>query len=137
MRKIFLVLIVLLVSNLHAQKKSSDKTTFDYSKFVGMWYNRGETSLCVWKEKNEYKVAMFSNCSGDPIEILSVSKKNKRFYFETFFSYTSWHTKQELTYLENDTLQCVITGDGNNTVIYTRYDFKTYNPPFLVISDEN
>jgi DNA-directed RNA polymerase II subunit RPB1 len=70
-------------------------------------------------------------------EILSVSKKNKRFYFETFFSYTSWHTKQELTYLENDTLQCVITEDGNNTVIYTRFDFNTYNPPFLVIYEEN
>ena len=135
MRKILFVLVLLSASNLHAQPKSEPKSTFDYSKFVGLWYNRGDTTLCIWKEKNEYKVAMFSNCSGDPIEILSVSKKNKRFYFETFFSYTSWQTKQELTYLDNDTLQCVITGDGNNTVIYTRYDFNTYNPPFLAISN--
>lgn len=137
MRKILFVLVLLLSSNLHAQPKSSDKTSFDYSKFVGLWYHKDAATLCIWKEKNELKVAQFSTYSGNPIEVLALCTKNKRLYVESLYCYTSWYTIQEYTYLSNDTLSVIITGDANDTIIYTRYDFKTYNPPFFASTDEN
>ena len=131
MRKILLVLVVLLASNLHAQKKSNVKSTFDYSKFEGLWYNENATTLFVWKEKNEYKAAEFSTYSGKPLDIIAFSMQDNRMYIESIFKPNSFYTLSEYTYLDNDTLSVIISGDADCVAIFTRYNYSTYNPAFL------
>lgn len=135
MKKTLLVLVILSVGMLHAQKRANIKQTFDYSKFVGIWYHKDAATLFIWKEKNEFKVAQLSTYSGDPIEVLAMCAKNNRLYIESLYLPNSWYTIQEYTYLDNDTLSTIITGDCNDTIIYTRYNFATYNPPFLALTD--
>lgn len=136
MRKILLVLVVLLVSNLHAQKKTNSLSTFDYSKFEGLWYNENTTTLFVWKEKDKYKAAEFSTYSGKPLDVLTFTMQDNRMYIESLFRANAWYTLTEYTYLDNDTLSVQISGDADGTEIFSRYDYNTYNPPFLAHTSE-
>ena len=136
MRKILLVLVLLLSSNLHAQKKSNAKSTFDYSKFEGLWYNENTTTLFVRKEKNGYKVTEFSVDTGRPLDVISFSFEDNRMYIETLVRANAWYTFQEFTYLDNDTLSVLISGDADGTAIFTRYNYNTFNPAFLVDSGD-
>lgn len=137
MRKLLLVLVLLFASSMHAQPKTKLNASFDYSKFEGLWYNENTVTLFVWKEKGEFKVAEFSTYSGHPLDVLSFSMQDGRMYVESLFRSNAWYTSGEYTYQDDDTLSLHLTGDGEGTELFTRYDFKTYNPPLLQLSDEN
>ena len=136
MRKILLVLVLLLASNLHAQKKSNAKSTFDYSKFEGLWYNENTVTLFVRKEKSGYKATEFSVNTGRPIEVLSLSFQDNRMYVETVFKSNNAYIFQEFSYVDNDTLYLLISGDERGTAIFTRYNYNTFNPLFLARTND-
>jgi hypothetical protein len=136
MRKILLVLVILLASNLYAQKNTIVKSTFDYSKFEGLWYNENTVTLFVRKEKNGYKVTEFSVNTGRPLDVISMSFEDNRMYVETVFKSNNTYIFQEFSYVDNDTLYLHISGDERGTAIFTRYNYNTFNPLFLARTND-
>lgn len=116
MKKAFLLLIL---SFTFLSVNSQNKINVD--DLIGYWEpDVHSTQLVFWKNvKNELQVVEFSTNSGTMLDMISFNV-GKTVIIETKFEETNWITKSEFTFVDKNTLRCLVSGDGSGEIIYTR-----------------
>lgn len=117
MKKVFLIIaITLFSSNVFAQQK------INIEDLIGYWKPDEELSeLFFWKNaKNQLQVQEISSTSGRPIDLIVLEINDNSVFIKTIFVPNNWITENIYTFVDNNTLKRVITGDGQGTAIYRR-----------------
>lgn len=117
MKKSILVIVVCLFGlNVFSQEK------FTSDDLIGYWEpNEHATQLVIWKDiKNNLQIVEFSTISGTALRLLSMKIKNDSLVVKTIFDEKNWTTECTFTFIDKNTLQCLIKGPINGTTIYTK-----------------
>jgi hypothetical protein len=117
MKKVFLILVIVLLSfNIKAQEK------FITEDLIGYWEpNKHATQLVIWKDtNNNFQLIEFSTISGTALSLLSMQLKNETLVIKTRFDEKNWVTECLFTFINKNTLQCIVKGPINDTIIYTK-----------------
>lgn len=118
MKKI--ITAILLLATLSGTAQSKVKMNSD--DLIGYWEpDQHATHMVIWKDvEGYYQVIQFSTNSGIPLEILEFTMYYDAIVLRTLFTSTNWTTKQVFRFVDKNTLQCEITGDGEGIVTYTK-----------------
>lgn len=118
MKKIITAAILLITLAGTAQSK----VKMNPDDLIGYWEpDQHATHMVIWKDvEGYYQVMQFSTNSGIPLEILEFSMYYDAIVLRTLFTSTNWTTKQVFRFVDKDTLQCEVTGDGEGIVTFTR-----------------
>jgi hypothetical protein len=117
MKKVFLITVFALLSfNIFAQSK------VNINSLIGYWEpNRHATQMVFWKDiKNQLQVVEFSTVDGGPLRLLSIRIVNNVLVIKSICDETNWTTECSYTFIDNNTLECIVKGPVNATVVYTR-----------------
>lgn len=117
MKKVFLIIVIALFSlNINAQEK------FVTEDLIGYWEpSKHATQLVIWKDvNNNFQMVEFSTISGSRLKLLSMKLKNESLIIKTIFEEKEWITECSFTFINKDTLQCVVKGPINDTITYTK-----------------
>jgi hypothetical protein len=118
MKKIITAIVLLITLAGTAQSK----VKMNPDDLIGYWEpNQQSVHMVIWKDVNgEYQVMQFSTDSGKPLEILEFTLYYDAVVIRTLFVSTDWSTKQVFRFVDRDTLQCELTGDGEGLLTFTR-----------------
>jgi hypothetical protein len=99
---------------------SQDKINID--DLIGYWKPDSEsTQLFFWKDVNgELQMQEISTTSGSPLDLLSLQVNLDSIIVKTIFLECNWVTESTYTFIDSNTLECIITGDGTGTVVYKK-----------------
>lgn len=115
MKKLFtaILFLITLTSNAQVSKKNP---------FIGQWTSNGEATEMLVRigDNKKIEVLDFSSVSGTALVVLEIQLTNTKLIINTVFEENNWYTKSEFTLVDNNTLSCKITGDGEGTIIYKR-----------------
>lgn len=117
MKKVFLITVFALLSfNIFAQSK------VNINSLIGYWEpNRHATQMVFWKDvKNQLQVVEFSTISGSPLRLLSMKIIDNALVIKSIYDEKNWVTECSYTFIDDNTLECIVKGPINATVIYTR-----------------
>lgn len=117
MKKVFLIIVVALLSlNTNAQE------SFVTEDLIGYWLpNKHATNLIIWKDQsNNFQMVEFSTISGDMLKLLSMKLKSDSLVIKTIFEEKKWITECVFTFIDKNTLQCIVTGPIKDIIIYTK-----------------
>ena len=117
MKKVFLIIVVVLLSTfVNAQEK------FVTEDLIGYWEpNKHATQLVIWKDiNNNFQMVEFSTISGSRLKLLSMKLKNESLIIKTIFEEKEWTTECSFTFIDKNTLQCVVKGPINDIIIYNK-----------------
>jgi hypothetical protein len=117
MKKVFLITVFALLSfNIFAQSK------VDINSLIGYWEpNRHSTRIVFWKDiKNRLQVIEFDTVDGVPLRLLSMKIVNSTLVIKTICDEKNWTTECSYTFIDDNTLECIVKGPINTTVVYTR-----------------
>jgi hypothetical protein len=117
MKKSILVIVVCLFGlNVFSQEK------FTSNDLIGYWKPNKESShLFFWKNSiGKLQTQEICGTSGSPIDAISLRIEKDYIFIRTILLENGWVTESVYTFINKNTLKCVITGDGNDTVIYTK-----------------
>ena len=117
MKKVFLIIVIALFSlNINAQEK------FVTEDLIGYWEpNKHATQLVIWKDvNNNFQIVEFSTISGSRLKLLSMVLKNDCLIIKTIFEEKKWITECSFTFIDKNTLECVVKGPINDVIVYTK-----------------
>ena len=120
MKKVFLIIMVALFSlNVNAQIAEEKLNTDD---LIGYWKPDQESAqLFFWKDSlGRLQSQEISGTSGDPIDLITLRVEKDYVFIRTIYVPNNWVTENIYTFINKTTLKCVVTGDGNGTLIYTK-----------------
>ncbi|CAN1556557.1 hypothetical protein MCEGE10_02421 [Flavobacteriaceae bacterium] len=118
MKNLFLVLVCVL---------GKSTTFFCQEKFItedliGYWEpDKSSTHLVIWMDINKnFQMVEFSTISCELLTLLSMKLINEELVVKTVFEEKNWKTESTFTFVDKNTLQCIVKGPINDTVIYTK-----------------
>ena len=117
MKKVFFIIGILLISlNVLSQEK------INTDNLIGRWIpSEKATDLFFWKDKNNtLQVQEFSSNSGKPLTLIDLVINEDYVYIKTIFEPTNWTTESVFVFVDDNTLKCTITGDGDGVVYYKK-----------------
>jgi hypothetical protein len=117
MKKVFLITVFLLLSfNVFSQEK------FTTEDLIGYWEPKeSSTNLVIWNDvKGNLQLIEFSTTSGTPLRLLSMQLEKDVLVVKSIFDKKNWVTECFYTFIDKKTLQCVIKGQINTIIIYTK-----------------
>ena len=117
MKKVFLIIGIALFSlSVSAQQK------INTDDLIGYWKADQESAqLFFWKDINgKLQSQEISGTSGEPIDLITLQIKKNYVFIRTVFVPNNWVTENTYTFINKTTLKCIVTGDGNGTLIYTK-----------------
>jgi hypothetical protein len=117
MKKLLLVTAFCLCSlNVFSQEK------INTNDLIGYWApDQESTQLFFWKDINgKLQVQEISGTDGEPIDTIAFNVNVNSILVKTIFVPNKWVTESVFTFIDKTTLKCVITGDGNGIIIYTK-----------------
>jgi len=120
MKKAFLIIAVALFSlNVNAQVGKEKINTED---LIGYWKPDQEcTELFFWKDSlGRLQTQSISSTSGRSVDVITLRVEKDYIFIRTIFIPNNWVTENTYTFIDKNTLKCVITGDGNGTIVYTK-----------------
>jgi hypothetical protein len=117
MKKVFFIIGILLIS---LDVLSQEKINVD--NLIGYWTpNEKATELFFWKDKNNVlQVQEISSNSGIPLTLIDFVVKEDFICIKTIFEPTVWTTESVFVLIDDNTLKCTITGDGEGVVYYKK-----------------
>jgi len=117
MKKVFLITVFALFS-LNAFSQQEINT----DDLIGYWKPDQESAqLFFWKDVNgKLQSQEISGTSGEPFNTITLTVKQDYIFIRTIFVPNNWVTENTYTFINKTTLKCVVTGDGNGTLIYTK-----------------
>ena len=89
---------------------------------IGYWEPNEESSqLFFWKDVDgRLQVQEISGTSGDPLDTISLRVNDNSVFIRAIFMPLNWVTECTYTFIDAKTLKCIVTGDGQGTIIYTK-----------------
>lgn len=117
MKKVFLIIVIALSSfNVFSQQE------INTDDLIGYWKPNKESShLFFWKNSlGEIQTQEICGTSGSPIDVVSLRIEKDYIFIRTILLENGWVTESVYTFINKNTLKCVVTGDGNGTIIYTK-----------------
>lgn len=118
MKNLFLVLVCVFGISITAY--SQEKFTTD--DLIGYWEpDRHSSQLVFWKDVNKnLQIVEFSTVDGSLLTLVSMKLVNETLVVKTINEEKNWTTENVFNFIDKKTLQCVVTGSGNGTIIYTK-----------------
>ena len=118
MKNLFLSLVFFYCASTSAFCQSKINT----DDLIGYWKpDSASTQLFFWKDVNgELQVQEISTTSGSPLDLLSLEVNSDSIIVKTIFLESNWVTESTYTFIDSNTLECIITGDGTGTVVYKK-----------------
>ena len=122
MKKVFLIIAIALFSLTFFSQGLIIKEKINVSNLIGYWRpDQESTQLFFWKDINgKLQVQEISGTSGEPLDILNLKVNENSVYIKTIFKPTEWTTESTYTFIDNQTLECVVTGEFATSIIYTK-----------------
>jgi hypothetical protein len=120
MKNVFCIIVIALFSlNANAQVVTSKVNTND---LVGYWKPDQESAqLFFWKDSyGRLQTQEICGSTGEPIDLITLKVEKDYIFIRTIFVKNNWVTENVYTFINKTTLKCVVTGDGNGTLIYTK-----------------
>ena len=120
MKKVFLIIMVALFSlNINAQAAEEKLNTDD---LIGYWKPDQESAqLFFWKDSlGRLQTQEINESNGEPIDLIALRVEKDYIFIRTIYVPNNWVTENVYTFINKTTLRCVVTGDGNGTLIYTK-----------------
>jgi hypothetical protein len=120
MKKVFLIIVVTLFSlNINAQVSEEKINTED---LIGYWKPDQESAqLFFWKDSlGRLQTQEINQSNGEPIDLITLKIEKDYIFIRTIYTPNNWVTENVYTFINKTTLKCVVTGDGNGTLIYTK-----------------
>jgi len=120
MKKVFLIIVVTLFSlNINAQVSEEKINTDD---LIGYWKPDQESAqLFFWKDSlGRLQTQEINQSNGEPIDLITLKIEKDYIFIRTIYTPNNWVTENVYTFINKTTLKCVVTGDGNGTLIYTK-----------------
>jgi hypothetical protein len=120
MKKVFLIIVVTLFSlNINAQVSEEKINTDD---LIGYWKPDQESAqLFFWKDSlGRLQTQEINQSNGEPIDLITLKIEKDYIFIRTIYIPNNWVTENVYTFINKTTLKCVVTGDGNGTLIYTK-----------------
>jgi hypothetical protein len=117
MKKVFLIIAITLFSlNVFSQEK------INTNDLIGYWQPDQESAeLFFWKDVNgNLQTQEISSSSGLPIDLITLKINNNSVFIRTIFIPNNWVTENTYTFIDKNTLKCIVTGNGNGTIIYKK-----------------
>ncbi len=104
------------------QTKVYCQTKINTDDLIGYWRPDEESSqLFFWKDVNgKLQVQEICGSTGEPIDLIRLKVTEYSLIIDTIFKPTEWVTKCEYFLTEPTTLKCLVTGDTNATIFYTK-----------------
>ena len=122
MKKVFLVTVIALFSlNTFAQPPLPEEK-LNTDDLIGYWQANVESSqLFFWKDVNgKLQVQEICGSTGAPIDLIRLKVGDYSLTIDTIFKPSEWVTKSKYYFTEPGTLICLVTGDTNATIFYTK-----------------
>ena len=118
MKNLFLVFVCLFFTSTTAFCQEKINT----DELIGYWMpDKESTQLFFWKDVNgELQMQEISGTNGESIDLLALRINNNSVYAKTTYSKLNWVTENTFTFIDKETLQCVITGAETGTIIYRK-----------------
>ena len=115
MKKLLLGALLLLSMVSFGQLSTLDK-------FIGYWEpDQHSTQIVFWKDVNQhFQMVEFSTISGEVLTLNSLKLVEKSIVVKTTFDSRNWNTQATFTLLDDKTMKCVVTGDGEGIITYTK-----------------
>jgi hypothetical protein len=115
MKKLFTVALFFIALTFNAQVTTKES-------FIGQWTSSGEATEIIVRKTDSGKIEVldYSSYSGEQLKVLYININDRELRIKTVFERTNWNTTSEFTFVDNNTLICRISGDGEATVIYKR-----------------
>mgnify|MGYP003659121894 CR=1 FL=1 len=123
MKKLLLGALLLLSMISFSQSPPNPPTeTPILDRFVGYWEPDQHSSQVVfWYDMDDrFQMIEFSTISGIPIRLLSLNLDSQSIIAKTIFDETEWETTSTYTLIDDNTMQCIVSGHGDVTIIYTK-----------------
>jgi hypothetical protein len=117
MKKVFLITVVTLFSfNAFSQKE------INTDDLIGYWMPDEESAqLFFWKDSlGRLQTQEINQSNGEPIDLITLKIEKDYIFIRTIYTPNNWVTENVYTFINKTTLKCVVTGDGNGTLIYTK-----------------
>ena len=117
MKKLLLGALLLLSMTTIAQVNTKD--------LIGYWTpDQESTQLFFWKDvTGKLQVQEISGTSGEPLDNITFRVDKNSVYLKTIFTPNSWVTENVFTFVDKNTLKCVITGEnleGETIITYKK-----------------
>ncbi len=117
MKKVFLIIVVTLFSfNAFSQNE------INTDDLIGYWKPDQESAqLFFWKDSlGKLQTQEINESNGEPIDLITLKIEKNYIFIRTIYTPNNWVTENVYTFINKTTLKCVVTGDGNGTLIYTK-----------------
>ena len=116
---IFIIFISLFSLNTFAQVGIEKIDTND---LVGYWKPDQESAqLFFWKDSfGRLQTQEINETNGEPIDLITLRVEKDHVFIRTIYIPNNWVTENVYTFVNKTTLKCIVTGDGNGTLIYTK-----------------
>ena len=117
MKKVIFIIAFLVFSlNVFSQNK------INTDDLVGYWAPSDNTThLFFWKDaNNELQMQEIIADSGELIDVIVLKVNENSVFVGTEFKPNEWLVESDYTFINKITLKCVVTGDANETVYYTK-----------------
>lgn len=117
MKKIILTTLVALLSyNAFSQQE------ININDLIGYWKPNLESAHVFFWKDDSGKLLTQSICgsNGEPIDIITLRVEKNLIFIRTVYIPNEWVTENTYTFINKTTLKCVVTGDGNGILIYTK-----------------
>jgi len=117
MKKVFLITVFALFS-LNAFSQQEINT----DDLIGYWKPDQESAqLFFWKDSlGKLQTQEINESNGEPIDLITLKIEKNYIFIRTIYTPNNWVTENVYTFINKTTLKCVVTGDGNGTLIYTK-----------------
>jgi hypothetical protein len=118
MKNLFLLLV--FVFGISTSTYCQEKINTD--DLIGYWKPDQESvQLFFWKDgTGKLQLQEISGTSGEPLDLLSLRVNNDSVFVRTIFTELNWVTENTFTFKDKNTLKCVVTGDGNGTLVFSK-----------------
>jgi hypothetical protein len=117
MKKLLLIVTFLMFnSTVFSQQK------INVNDLIGYWQpDQESTQLFFWKDiKGKLQAQEISGTSGLPLTIIELKVRYNSIFIKQIFLRNNWITESVYTFINKKTLRCVMSGDDNGVLIYTK-----------------
>ena len=117
MKKVFLTAVFALLSF-----NAVSQININTDDLIGYWKPDEEsTQLFFWKDiSGILQVQEISGTSGEPLDLITLNVNKDSIFIRTIFMQNKWITESTYLLVDKKTLKCIVTGDGNGALIYTK-----------------
>lgn len=117
MKKAFFIIVALLFFlTINAQEK------INTNDLIGYWKPDQESSqLFFWKDSfGVLQVQEICGSTGEPLDLITLRVEKNFVFVKTISIPNNWIAENIYTFINKNTLKCVVTGSGRGTLIYNK-----------------